>query len=54
MADGVVGTLVLRAQLHYKLVVDLRLAVWGRPVLRTLDLQIQRGHTTATGFEREL
>lgn len=38
MADGVVWAVVLWRQLYYKLIKDLGLTVWRRPVLRTLDL----------------
>lgn len=41
MSDGVIRTVVLWVQLHNKLLKDLRLPLWWRPVLRTLDLQQQ-------------
>lgn len=41
MSDGVIWTVVLWVQLHNKLLKDLRLPLWWRPVLRTLDLQQQ-------------
>ena len=38
VTDGVIRTGLLWVQLHYKLLKDLGLPIWRRPVLRTLDL----------------
>lgn len=42
VADGVIWTVVLRAELDDELVEDFCLSIQGRPVLRTLDLRPQR------------
>lgn len=39
MANYVIWTVDLWVQLHYKLLKDLCLSLWRRPVLRTLDLR---------------